>query len=227
MEIRNWYYIPDDPKLGEYRQEFANSMALLEERLPDSVDKAYDTDEVADKLKDDNDNDVDQMSLLKARLLDMFIMDLDRHEGQWTWGAYDNGKGKTFFAIAKDRDQAYYISQGLIPSIARWSWIAPQVQGFRAKAKNINRFNFAARNLDRFFLNEIDEATWKKATDDFLATMTDDVIEKALADQPNEIEGIICSQDHPETKRPPQLFCGRVHALLPVHFKICGCNGKR
>ncbi len=182
-------FIPDDERLGEYRSEFANSLSILEERLPDSVQKAYDTDEVADKLKDDNDNDVDQMGLLRARLLDMFIMDLDRHEGQWTWGAYDNGKGKTFYAIAKDRDQAFYISQGFVPSIARWSWIAPQVEGFKTKAKNINRFNFAARNLDRFFLNELDEEQWKKATDEFLAKMTDQVIDEALNDQPTEIRG--------------------------------------
>ena len=33
---------------------------------------------------------------------DMFVMDLDRHEDQWNWGAWDNGKGKTFYPIAKD-----------------------------------------------------------------------------------------------------------------------------
>ena len=188
-------YIPDDPRLGEYQKEFANSLSLLEERLPDSVDKAYDTEEVADKLKDDNDNDVDQLGLLKTRLVDMYIMDLDRHELQWTWGAYDNGKGKTFYAVAKDRDQAFYISQGLLPSLARRPWLAPQVQGFRAKAMNINRFNYAARNLDRFFLNELGEEDWKKATDEFLAKMTDGVIEQALNDQPVEIRKMSSAAD--------------------------------
>lgn len=183
-------YIPDDPLLDEYREDFANSMAFFEEKLPDSVKKGYDTDEVAEKLKDDNDNDADQQALLRARLLDMFIMDLDRHELQWNWGAYDNEKGKTFYPIPKDRDQAFYISMGLIPSIARWPWIAPQVQGFRSKAININRFNFAARNLDRFFLNAMNEQDWQNATENFLTKMTDDVIEKALNVQPKEIRDI-------------------------------------
>jgi hypothetical protein len=165
-------------------------MMLYEERLPDTVSKAYDTDEVADKLEDDNDNDVDQMALLKIRILDMFIMDLDRHEDQWTWGAYDKGKGKVFYPVAKDRDQAFYINQGLLPGIVKWPWLVPQLGGFKAKANKINLFNFAARNLDRFFLNELNEDDWKQAVDKFLTQMTDAVIEKALNQQPKEIRDI-------------------------------------
>src|SRR5688572_2208158 len=105
-------YIPDDPKLGEFREEFKNMLAILEIRLPDSVKKSYDTEEVVDKLKDDNDNEVDQLALLRARILDMFVMDLDRHEDQWQWGAVDKDKGKLYFAVPRDRDQAFYINQG-------------------------------------------------------------------------------------------------------------------
>ncbi|HNF46724.1 MAG TPA: hypothetical protein PK695_08010, partial [Chitinophagaceae bacterium] len=108
-------YVPDDPKLGEFRADFGNMMVLYEERQPDSVNKVWDTDEVVEKLEKDNDNDVDQLALLRVRILDMFVMDLDRHEGQWNWGAYENGKGKTYYPIAKDRDQAFYINQGLLP----------------------------------------------------------------------------------------------------------------
>lgn len=183
-------YIPDDPKLGEYRNDFKNLLALFEARLPENVDKGYDTQEVADKLKDDNDNTVDQRALLTARILDMFVMDFDRHEDQWQWGAVDKEKGKSFFAIPRDRDQAFYINQGLIPGIARAPWIVPQLEGFKPKAKNINRFNFAARNFDRFFLNELNEQDWKKAVDEFVPKMTDEVIEKAFNQQPYEIRPI-------------------------------------
>ena len=53
-------YIPDDPKLGEYSEDFKNLLAYLEDKMPDSVSKDYDTEEVVAKLKDDNDNAVDQ-----------------------------------------------------------------------------------------------------------------------------------------------------------------------
>ena len=181
-------YITDDPKLGEFREDFKNMLVLFDEKLPDSVKKGYDTDEVADRLKDDNDNRVDQLALLKVRLLDMFIMDFDRHELQWVWGAYDNGKGKTFYPIAKDRDQAFFINRGLIPGIAKKPWLLPQIQGMKAHTKSIDRFNFTARNLDRFFLNELNEQDWKNEAEKLVAEMTDEVIEKALHKQPAPIQ---------------------------------------
>jgi hypothetical protein len=183
-------YIADDPKLGEFQKDFANLFAIYEERLPDSVKKGYDTDEVADKLENDNDNDVDQLALLRVRILDMFVMDLDRHEGQWSWGAWDNGKGKTFYPIAKDRDQAFYINRGLLPWAVSRRALVPQLEGFKPEANNIARFNFAARNLDRFFLNQLSEEDWKKEAESFVAKMTDAVIENALAQQPKEIRDI-------------------------------------
>ncbi len=182
--------VADDPGLGEFREDFANTLVLFEERFPDSVSKGYDTDEVADKLEKDNDNTVDQLALLKVRILDMFVMDLDRHEDQWAWGAYDNGKGKTYYPIAKDRDQAFYINQGLLPGFVKGRSLVPQLEGFKAKARSISRFNFAARNLDRFFLNELTEEQWRQTAEKFVSQMTDDAIRKAIEKQPAEIRDI-------------------------------------
>ena len=68
-------FIPNDPRLGEYKKEFGNLLAYLEEKIPDSVKKDYDTEDVVKKLKEDNDNSVDQQAMLRARILDMFVMD--------------------------------------------------------------------------------------------------------------------------------------------------------
>jgi hypothetical protein len=187
-------YVGNDPQLGQYRDTFANTLALLEIRLPDSVKKGHDTEDVVEKLKDDNDNEVDQLALLRARILDMFVMDLDRHEDQWQWGTIDKDKGNIYYPIPRDRDQAFFINEGLLPGVVKWPWLVPQLQGFRAKAKNIRRFNFAARNLDRFFLNELSESDWKQAVDKFISQMTDNVIERALALQPREIYPISAAE---------------------------------
>ncbi len=183
-------YIADDPKLGEFSSDFANTLVMFEERIPDSVKKAYDSEEVIEKLQKDNDNDADQAALLKIRILDMFVMDLDRHEGQWTWGAYDRGKGKIYYPIAKDRDQAFYTNQGLLPGFVKGRSLVPQLEGFKAQAKNIDRFNFAARNFDRVFLNQLSESDWKETVEKFLAEMTDEVIDRAMAVQPAAIRDI-------------------------------------
>lgn len=183
-------YIGDDPKLGEFREEFKNMLVLIEERFPDPVKKGFDTDEVVEKLKDDNDNNVDQLAMLRVRILDMFVMDLDRHEDQWNWAATDNGKGKTYYPIAKDRDQAFYINRGLLPGFVKGRSLVPQLEGFKPKARNIGRFNFAARNLDRFFLTGLNREDWQKEADNFLTKMTDEVIDRAIAAQPKEIRDI-------------------------------------
>jgi Omp85 superfamily domain len=183
-------YIPDDPILGEYKNDFKNKLAYFEERLPESVKKGEDSYDVAVKLKEDNDDNIDQRAVLRARILDLFIMDFDRHEDQWQWGSIDKDKGKTYFPIPRDRDQAFFINQGLVPGIAKAPWVVPQLEGFKPEAKNINRFNFAARNFDRFFLTELNEQDWKKEVDEFIPKMTDEVIEKAINAQPKEIRSI-------------------------------------
>jgi len=181
-------YLPDDPRLDRFRADFKNMMALMEERLPEGIEKDDDTDEMFLKLMKDNDDHVEQLAVLKARLLDNFIMDFDRHEGQWIWATRDTGKGKLYYPIPKDRDQVFYTNQGLLPKFIRKPWFAPELQGFRAKAYNIKTFNRAARNFDRTFLNELDASHWQQQIDSFLATMTDEVIERAMLQQPAEVQ---------------------------------------
>ncbi|HLF46946.1 MAG TPA: BamA/TamA family outer membrane protein, partial [Chitinophagaceae bacterium] len=218
-------YVPDDARLGEFRQEFGNILALFEERLSSTVDKGYSTEEVADKLKEDNDDNVDQPALLRARILDMFVMDLDRHEDQWQWGAIDKEKGKTYFPIPRDRDQAFFTNQGVIPGIIKWPWLVPQLEGFKAKAKNINRFNFAARNLDRFFLNELNEQDWQKAVEDFLPKMTDELIEKALNQQPAAIRPVSADKLISNLKERRQFLAGEVMQYYRFLSEIVNITG--
>ncbi|MBS1564654.1 MAG: metallophosphoesterase, partial [Bacteroidetes bacterium] len=128
-------YVPDDPAFGIYQKDFANNLFFLEERAPDSDGKSYNTFKVFDKLRDDNDNRIDQPAVLRARMLDMFMMDFDRHEDQWRWAATDNGKGKTYAPVPRDRDQPFFVNSGIIPWIAGQNWVTPQLQGFRAHAR--------------------------------------------------------------------------------------------
>lgn len=182
-------YIPDDPRLGKFRIDFANTLCVFEEREPGNVKKTYSTDEMDKKRIDDNDNSIDQRAVLKARLLDMFMMDFDRHEDQWRWAEKNDIKGKIFYPIPRDRDQPFFMSKGVIPYFASLPWVAPQIQGFRSKAKDIRHYNFNAKNFDRAFMNELNEGDWQKAVNDFLPVLTDELIEKALKQQPKEIQG--------------------------------------
>jgi hypothetical protein len=181
-------YVPDDPRLGKFRADYGNLFAFVEEREPGNGKKTSNTDDLQKKIMKDNDNVVDQRRVLKARLLDMFIMDFDRHEDQWRWEADDNGKGKIYAPVPRDRDQPFFINNGFIPWIAGFPFVAPQLQGFRPKARNIKTFNFNARNFDRNYLNDMSEKDWRDIAEVVLAAMTDSLIETSLKEQPGPIQ---------------------------------------
>ena len=226
---RKLVYIPDDPRLGRFRSTFKNSLAVLEEREPEGVKKSDNTDELVLRLAKDNDDHVDQKQVLKARLLDNFYMDLDRHEGQWNWATRDTGKGKIYYPIPKDQDQAFYTNQGIVPWFARQASLVPELQGFKAKTPNINTFNRAARNFDRFFLNELDEQTWNLHIDSFLAKMTDEVIDKAMARQPREIKGFHADDIAETLKKRRSFFKNdmlRYYRFISREVNIVGTNQK-
>jgi hypothetical protein len=67
------------------------------------VEKTYSTPKILEEIKDDNDNTIDEQATLKARLLDMFMMDFDRHEDQWRWGRNDKEKARLLLRFPRSR----------------------------------------------------------------------------------------------------------------------------
>ncbi len=181
------FYVPDDPSFGPYRKIFANSVAMLEQRDPvPNGEDTKSTATVTDKLLDDNDNSIKQEDVLTARLLDMLIGDYDRHADQWKWGVADTGKGKLYYPVPRDRDQAYFKSNGfLIKMIARFA--IPYLSGFESKFDDINKFNTVAKDFDRFFMNRLDQNNWQTAVDKFTSSITDGVIHQAMLQLPPKI----------------------------------------
>jgi len=181
-------FVPDDPALGQYQKDFANTLCLFEEReaVPDST-KTYSTEKVILSLLEDNDDKVNQQAMLRARLLDILIADWDRHEDQWRWADEKSGKGKVFYPVPRDRDQAFFINEGMISRSASRPWLLPYIQGFRETIPNINGLAFEERNFDRFFLNELDEADFRKITEAFVASLPDNVLQQTVQQFPAKI----------------------------------------
>ncbi|MBC7920265.1 MAG: metallophosphoesterase [Ferruginibacter sp.] len=193
-------FIADDPRLGEYRSAFANTLALFEERdapppahfggtptTKGGVAESYSTPKVLEKLRDDNDHRVDGREVLRARLLDMVLADWDRHDDQWRWLAYEREGGLLFRPLPRDRDQAYFVNQGVLPFVASREWALPKIQGFDYGFQNVNSFMFNGRYFDRSFLTEPSGADWRAVADSVKASLTDEVIEKAIRQWPDSI----------------------------------------
>ncbi len=182
-------YIPDDPALGEFRSKYKNSLALLELRtIADKDAKMYDTEEIIPEVQQSNKKAIDQKALLRARLLDNFIMDLDRHEAQWLWMEKEMKERTFYYPIPKDRDQAYFNIEGPLPRFLSGRPSLGVLQGLRAKPKNILTFNYPEKTFDPTFLTELDEQTWNEEIDQMISAMTNPLIDSSMEKQPQEIQ---------------------------------------
>jgi len=181
------FFVPDDPAFGFYRPLFANTVCTLEEKDPSRRgEDTKSTIKVFDKLIEDHDHRADQLMVLRARLLDILIGDFDRHFDQWRWATTDTGKGKLYYPIPKDRDQAFFRSNGFVLDIASLRSL-PMLRGFRYTIPKVNWLNWSARDFDRLFLNDLDADEWKKGIADFQKTMSDSVIMASVRHLPPAI----------------------------------------
>ena len=222
-------FVPRDPLLGLFLVDFENSFCLLEERNPTTADKTLATDKMEKKLLEDNDNHVDQRAALQARLLDMFVMDFDRHEDQWRWTAADTGKGKLYYPVPRDRDQPFFISNGIIPYFVSRPAVSPQLQGFRPRARNIRTFNFSARNFDRNYLNELSRKDWEDAANAFVKLMTNELISTAMHLQPQEVSGYSVESIIDKLKKRRKYFVAdvlRYYDFISKTVNVYGSNKK-
>lgn len=182
-----FYYVPDDPALGPYRSIFAHTICMLEQREPTpDRSKTEDTQDLMDELLKENDHLVIQQAVLKARLLDMLVGDWDRHADQWRWGKRDSGTVKYYYAIPRDRDQAYFYSNGLLVKIARMIALKHLV-GFEDNLDKVKNLNHKSWEFDRLFLNELNRNDWETIIKSVQSSLTDDVIHTAIMKLPPAI----------------------------------------
>ncbi|TDG35882.1 hypothetical protein EZJ43_11030 [Pedobacter changchengzhani] len=175
-------YVSADPGLGDFSSVFANTLCLLEEREP--TGESDNTAKMMKKLVDDNDNTYDGPLQVKARALDVLIGDWDRHDDQWRWKEEKTDKGSKYSAVPRDRDQVFYRSQGLVQRFAQSSTLLPMMQGYERNVEDINWFLWEGREINTKYFSEIDEKQWDSIVAEFCASITDEVMEKALLKLP-------------------------------------------
>ncbi len=181
------YFVPSDPDLDTLFGIFGNTVCLLEQREP-TPDKSNteSTEKVLEEIVEENDHLIIQQAVLRARLLDMLIGDWDRHSDQWSWGVIKQNGVDYYYAIPRDRDQAYFYSEGLLLKIAR-KIALPHLVGFRKDLSKLRKLNNKSWRFDNVFLNELDKQEWESTIKLVQGKLTDDVIAKAINQLPPEI----------------------------------------
>ncbi len=179
--------IPDDPKLGEYREEFAGLIGMLQEHPSEGPDdtpgfagsrKINGTEKLWEHLEKSPCNRVDARAYLKARLMDFLINDKDRHYGQWRWARFPDGNCYTYLPIPEDRDQAFIGFKGFAMAMARKR--LPRQITFGDKYPSLVGLSTTGWEMDREFLAELNKTAWDSVVTAFRRDLPDSVIEDAV-----------------------------------------------
>ncbi|MEE9225656.1 MAG: BamA/TamA family outer membrane protein [Bacteroidota bacterium] len=186
--------MPDDERLGEFREEFAGMLGTIEvhptggaEGQPGfaGADKVISTYKLFDRLEADHDERVDATGFLTARLIDMYLGDWDRHMDQWRWARIKESGKKIWEPIPRDRDWAFARYNGLVPWISTLA--IPQIEGFSDNYPKIADLVWSGRYVDRRLLVSLDKPTWDSVTTAVLERLTDTLLENAVRLLPPEM----------------------------------------
>ena len=189
--------MPDDPALGEFREEFAGMLGLIEERPDENegertsfrgAERVIGSERLTERLEEGPADRVDARAFLTARLMDVFLGDWDRHRGQWRWASYEDDAPRSWLPVPRDRDQAFSKFDGAATRIV--SLYMPQFVRFGEEYPSLKRLHWNARALDRWFLAELDRAAWDSVGASVQAALTDELIDEAVRTLPPEIRAI-------------------------------------
>ena len=185
------YVRPDETGLGSSSERFRGKVALLEEKFEALASATPDLAGVSKFVGGENmlrnvylhpSYSIDQPAFLRARLLDVWLGDWDRHEGQWEWAAFREPGGRVRYrGIPKDRDQVYFrFDDGLIPWLAARPFLVPRFQTFRPRYGNVAGLVVQAHFIDERGLSGMTRADFQRTARDLQRRLPDSLIARAL-----------------------------------------------
>jgi hypothetical protein len=186
--------MPDDPALGEFRDDFANVLGLIEENPDENAsrtnsfsgaERVVGSAALMERIDRGPAEAVDPEAFLTARIVDVFLGDWDRHRDQWRWASFESGEQRRWLPIPKDRDQAFSKFDGVLPRLV--SFFMPQFVRFEGEYPNIVRLHWNGRELDRRFLSGLERPVWDSIGSSIQQRLTDDIIADAVGRLPPEI----------------------------------------
>lgn len=183
--------MPDDPRLGEYREEFAGMVGTFfvypqpaEDGEPGFADavEILDHDELYERLRAGYEVDVDERAFLRARLMDLLLGDFDRHRKQWRWARIP-GQAE-WQPIPEDRDQAFVRYDGAVQRVMRI--YIPILQNYAPTYPRVKGLTLHGWEQDRWLLPSLEWPVWAETVEEIQASLSDDVIARAVDALPFE-----------------------------------------
>jgi hypothetical protein len=190
--------MPDDPALGEYREEFGGVLGWIEER-PDEIEpdgagpsrpgfqgfrRIVSTERMLERIEESAADRVDARAFLTARLVDLVVGDWDRHHDQWRWAEVERDGVDHWVPIARDRDYALVDYDGLLIRVLRGG--IENLVSLRPRITDLSGLTLNPRALDRRLLAGLPLAAWDSIASLVQARLTDEVIATAVRRMPVE-----------------------------------------
>jgi hypothetical protein len=183
--------LPDDPALGQFQKDFSGAIGMFAE-YPSAVSdtnpgfrgitEIIDHEALYKKLQAGVEDRADVQALLKARLVDIFMGDWDRHRKQWRWAKFPGNP--LWVPIPEDRDQAFSRYEGLVLGSARRR--DPRFQNLKAKYPKMVGLTLNGWEQDRRLLVGLTREDFQRTAVELRGLITDDVLQKAVAAMPPE-----------------------------------------
>ncbi|WP_207436198.1 hypothetical protein [Sabulibacter ruber] len=195
------YVLPSDKDFRQYSGIFGNKLFLMEEKFTSkaSLTKEFgpatdlvDTEEMLVRRFKSSRHRIDQWAFARARLLDMLVSDWDRHEGQWDWAVYPQGKEVWYKPVPKDRDQALCLyDDGLIPWLATRKFAARKFESFHANFKDVYGLTINAAFLDARALSEVTLIDFRRLAREMQVKLSDSVLRVAARRLPPPVYQLV------------------------------------
>jgi hypothetical protein len=187
------YVMPDDPRLGEFRKEFAGLLGTVElSPQEDENDepgfagsrKIKSADKFIEDVEASRVHRLDERELFAVRLVDFLVNDNDRTTDNMRFARYGIDSAYTWRPLPRDRDRAFSDANGLLIKYLIHP-VYPKLVSFSSKY-DLEGLIFESYNIDRRLLQRI---TRQDAEDIGLRVqraIDNSVIEKAIAAMPAE-----------------------------------------
>ncbi len=188
------FVLPDDEGLGEFRAEFGGVLGTIEEHPDESpegergfagAEKVVGSYALLEKTEEDNRQRVDEIEYLKARLMDIYLGDWDRHPDQWRWAGFPAGDRWEWVPIPRDRDQVFSRFDGVLPWMCELA--VPELTHFNEYYPQINDLTWTGHHLDRRFLAGLTMQRWDSLAAFLQGAIRDDVIAESVRRLPESV----------------------------------------
>ena len=221
------FILPDDERLGAFRS-LAGLIGMMEPRIAapwGGSSEAITGDELFKRIEKSPDDRLDVRALLTARLVDILVGDWDRHRDQWSFVRFGDETPRRWVPVPRDRDFALVRYDGLLLAMARFTF--PQLIDFGPEYPDILGLTWNGRELDRYFLLELERPVWDSITTAVQAAVTDSVIEVAVRRLPPEhfaLNGPTLIAALKRRRDALPLVAGRFYRMLSEQAEVYGTD---